>query len=694
MPHTPARLYCRHDASGDPIGIGCRGQRVDTYAACLAHLSHANRDAYFSTLHPGSDIDHRGTTFDQSLITRLTDGLREPATGHPRIGSADFRKASFIGDAHFEAAAFEGEALFDATTFKGTAGFSSATFKCQVRFASSTFASEARFSSATFADRALFDEATFKGTAAFDSTTFHSLGRFDSAIFEYQARFHSAVFESSAGFPSAIFGGVARFSSATLDRALFRGASFRSRAVFDATTFKNDAVFESVTFQSYAGFSSAVFRGNAQFDGAAFRDVAGFGSVTFTRDASFDSAAFGRNAAFDSASFEGAARFHGVTIARDIDFATSVFTEARALGPLACARQVTLSGAVFNSPVTITVAARHLECQRTRWSSTASLQLRHTEADFTHAVFEAPLTISTKSALFLLPNGAEFDKSVLAAGTDSTVRMASLRGVDAAQLVLCDVDLSRCLFAGTVHLDQLRLEGTCTFAQAPPGVHWRHGYPQRFTPRRTLAEEHHWRASLPAANRGWNRSHVGIGSIGPTTLATVYRQLRKSLEDSKNEPDAADFDYGEMEMRRHDLSRPLAERSLLTTYWALSGYGLRATRALVWLLLAMSGTLLTMMLWGLPADDPHPESTGTATGQRVQLTSQTPAPINPSGPLQKRLSSERFEKSLRVVVNSVIFRSSGQGLTTTGTYAEMVSRLTEPILVGLAVLAIRGRIKR
>ena len=33
-------------------------------------------------------------------------------------------------------------------------------------------------------------------------------------------------------------------------------------------------------------------------------------------------------------------------------------------------------------------------------------------------------------------------------------------------------------------------------------------------------------------------------------------------------------------------------------------------------------------------------------------------------------------------------------LTTAGTYVEMASRLTEPVLLGLAALAVRGRVKR
>ncbi|MGR3867079.1 hypothetical protein ACUXZZ_00645 [Streptomyces graminifolii] len=92
----------------------------------------------------------------------------------------------------------------------------------------------------------------------------------------------------------------------------------------------------------------------------------------------------------------------------------------------------------------------------------------------------------------------------------------SLSGADAAHLVLHNVDLTTGRFLGTIHLDQLRLEGHCPLAPAGP----------RWTKRHTLA-----------------------------ALAPVYRQLRKSFEDSKNEQDAADFHYGEMTMRRLDPTR-------------------------------------------------------------------------------------------------------------------------------------------
>ncbi|RSO09963.1 hypothetical protein DMH26_00170 [Streptomyces sp. WAC 05379] len=40
-------------------------------------------------------------------------------------------------------------------------------------------------------------------------------------------------------------------------------------------------------------------------------------------------------------------------------------------------------------------------------------------------------------------------------------------------------------------------------------------WPVRFTERRVLAEEHHWRAWQPGAVRGWNVAVLGAGRAGP-----------------------------------------------------------------------------------------------------------------------------------------------------------------------------------
>ncbi|MFI0265866.1 pentapeptide repeat-containing protein [Streptomyces luteogriseus] len=554
---------------------------VEPHSLCLAHLEEADRTAYLDGLTAGADVDHRGTEFEDRLLSQLLDAVRDPASGRPHFG-----------DASFSLATFSGKATFDRVMFSGRARFRQATFSAEAGFFEAAFSNEAGFFGVTFSAGASFGGAIFTGTACFDGTTF-----------TFSARFVDA------------------------------------------------------TFSGIATFREAKFSAKAEFAGA-----------TFCRDT----------------------KFHGATFSDAVEFRKATFETAAYIGPLICHGLLDLYEAHFAGPTTIEAATAQLRCQRSRWASTAHLRLRYATVDLTDANFEYPMSVAARpSPLQFHALSANEDGF---AGQNPRVRVASVSGVDAAHLVLTDIDLSECQFTGAVHLDQLRLEGRCSFNPTPPGVIWRGLLPTRCSPRRTLVEEHHWRASVGQA--GWTPTPARTEVVGPTTLAPVYRQLRKSLEDGKNEPDAADFYYGELEMRRHDHERPLSERALLTVYWALSGYGLRASRALGCLLAAMAVTVLTMMLWGLARDDPKPVSTGTVDGRRITMTTDVPDPVNPDGPYGDRLSAERFEKSLRVVINSVIFRSSGQDLTTAGTYIEMTSRLAEPVLAGLAALAVRSRVKR
>jgi uncharacterized protein YjbI with pentapeptide repeats len=604
---------------------------VEPYSACLAHLDDADRGAYLAFLAPGADVDHRGTTFADGLLHQLLDALRDPATGRAHLGWAQFGGAVFAVDA----------SLTD------------------TQFGGATFPVDAWFEEVMFSSDADFERAMFSGRTSFDGATFSTGAAFDGAVFSGETHFGGVTFSSYA---------------------VFNGAKFSSTASFGGTAFSANASFSWVTFSATAWFGGVTFSSDADFGQATFCSDADFGQATFSSDALFTGATFSANASFE-----------GATFFADASFAGATFEAASALGPLVCPATLNLSGARFDHPVTIEAAATELLCRRSRWNSTATLRLRYATMDLSDAVFEYPLSVSARPLGFTTNLGTSLDESVLA-GRDPGVRMASVSGADAAHLVLTDVDLSVCRFTGTIHLDQLRLDGRCTFASAPAGLHRRGLVLGHWTPRRTLAEEHYWRAGDGAT--GWRPAPTGSDPVGPAALAPVYRQLRKSLEDGKNEPDAADFYYGEMEMRRHDHDRPRSERALLATYWTLSGYGLRATRALGWLLGAMAATVLVLMLWGLPQGDLKAATTGHLTGRNITLTTNTPAPVNATGPLDERLTTGRWEKSLRIVVNSVVFRSSGEDLTTTGTYTEMASRFLEPTLLALAALAIRGRIKR
>jgi uncharacterized protein YjbI with pentapeptide repeats len=235
-----------------------------------------------------------------------------------------------------------------------------------------------------------------------------------------------------------------------------------------------------------------------------FGDVS-FNAATFTRNVWFDQAVFRSHARFGSASFESASTF----------------------GPLVCRGLLDLSGASCGAPITIEAAAKFLACRRTRWSATATIWLRYAQTDLSDAVFDHPLTVAARLRPFVLLTGRALDESALA-GVDQQAQVTSLRGVDAAHLVLTDLDLSSCLFSGTVHLDQLRLEGRCPFCTVPAGVHRRRRFPVRNTPRSTIAEEQHWRHAQPAAVPGWRPAPRSIDVVQPAALAAVYRALRKS----------------------------------------------------------------------------------------------------------------------------------------------------------------------
>ncbi len=246
-------------------------------------------------------------------------------------------------------------------------------------------------------------------------------------------------------------------------------------------------------------------------------------------------------------------------------------------------------------------------------------------------------------------------------------RLLSVQGANLAGLGLAEVDLTACRFAGAHNLDRLRLEAGVTFAVAPRRVPWER--------RQVIAEERVWRATrserwaTPAWWPTWLRDPFGAAHKDwPTALPTgriagLYRALRKGREDAKDEPGAADFYYGECEMRRHDPGTPRAERLVLGAYWLLSGYALRAWRALA--ALAVVIALVGASFSRVGFHHPHPSLAASWLYA-----------------LQSTVSLEGRARQL-----------SGQ-LTLPGELLRVGLRFTGPVLLGLAVLSVRGRVRR
>ncbi|MEU8348848.1 pentapeptide repeat-containing protein [Streptomyces sp. NPDC048845] len=505
--------------------------------------------------------------------------------------------------------------------------------------------------------------------------------------------------------------GVARFNGARFDGAAsFDGARFGGAAFFHGSTFGRDVTFTGARFDGYAGFGRARFRGEARFDRTEFTGRAWFRAASFGGAARFGEAGFGGEARFDGARFHGGAFFSRARFAENSVFGGARFHEdahfdrtafhGKWTGPFVCAGRIRLVRATVHSPVRIKIAALGMDARGIRLMETSVFWLRRATVDWADARLSQPVTLATHPVPFTgklaAPAG---DRPV---DGPELVRIVDLSGVDASLLVLRDVDLSSCTLVGAYRLDQISLIGRCRFDAPPAGIAvGRAWFPvRRWTRRRVLAEEHHWRAApthRPLDRTGWRRHPryaTGEGIAAPADVATAYRKLRKALEDSLDGPGAADFYYGEMEMRRHDGGTPRGERGLLHAYWLVSGYGLRASRALGWLLAAMTTTVLLVVGWGLPDDRPqHPAGRAERTSGQAHPAAAGAEP-RLTLPLRERWTAERAERASRLVLNSVVFRSSGQALTTAGTWTEMASRFTEPVLLGLAALAIRGRVKR
>jgi hypothetical protein len=627
----------------------CTGVQVPPYGRCLEHLTASELDETLSHLSPGADLDARGTHVSDHLLDCLLSACSDGESG-PVFGTVQFSEASFDGNARFSGASFDGMAWFNGVRFGG----------------------DAVFRQAQFGGNAWFSGACFAGTAWFDGVRFGQAAVFRRAQFQGAAWFTDSSFDGTAWFEQASFAGDALFSKIAV-----------------GVDFTENAEFGGVQFGSVATFGSVRFGWNASFGGARFGGDASFNDAAFGADARYSG-----TAGFDAAQFSAAAGFWGTRFGGDASFGRARFQAAGYLGPFVVDGRLSLDAAVFEHQVTIEAATAAVSARRASFAG-ATLRLRYADVDLSHAVSTSPLAVIAAAGPFTIPGAGEeepglLQQTVLAQdGRDPGPSLLSIRGMDASQVFLVDVDLSRCRFADAYNLDQLRFEGSrCRFAEPPRTLRIGRGLAVwRYTRRQVLAEERDWRGQR--RRPGWIQpDEQQVPALDPERILTLYRQLRKAQEDAKNEPGAADFYYGEMEMRRYARTTPTGERVVLALYWALSGYGLRSTRALSALLVVLALATAGFV------------TVGFAAAQNVQyLPIGHPRPGLPAayqqaiapGPRPGWLAALNYS-----VDSSTSLLSKGQSLPVTwaGNVVEFFVKLAAPLLLGLALLAVRNRVKR
>ena len=595
------------------------------------------------------------------------------------MGSVSFARASFWDRLYIYTSVFAGSVDFESASFLGRSLFNSSRFDGSVCFKQASFKERASFSNSKLTG-ANFDEAKFTRAVAFREVEIAEYSRFERVVFSEDARFSYAKFLSPhCTFDESVFAQIAHFSHCEF-----------SLATFNEATFVGDCHFLAADFETGGRFGGTVFNGRVRFNRATFAS-AWFKNAVSTKDAQF----------FEST-------FDGPTVFTDSRWRHLNLSGSKWNTPLVrttgiAAIGVTLAEAVFAEPVDLFVQAKQLNMSRFRAQERLHLRIKNAQVHLAGAdLASASLIESTQtkestrslSGWFAIPDlGIRGDPTprldgvalhvwlgsvgeLMRLSSDLTEALdeevtASLCTVDRSHVsgvTVSGLDLRTCRFDSADGLDALVLAGNVGLLN----THHELGFSRRWwtTRRRVIAEEQSFRRELQTSTARTKTSRSDEGR----RIAAAYRSLRKALEDSKDEPGAADFYYGEMEMRRLTASPLKAEWWLLTLYWLVSGYGLRASRAFVAL-------IVTIVVGGWCFSN--------SDFRRVSDTSTAVPMLDPAS------SAWPWAFAAQEAVS--IFRfagTTGVTLVGLGVVVDIVVRIMGPVLIALMVLAIRNRTKR
>lgn len=171
----------------------------------------------------------------------------------------------------------------------------------------------------------------------------------------------------------------------------------------------------------------------------------------------------------------------------------------------------------------------------------------------------------------------------------SATAVRSVRSTDVGEMTFAHLDMSTCILSRAQNLSSVKLEATVQFFRSP----WPNAR------RRCIADEFAWRASRGGLHaRRWTQDGIPRLPLRTSEIAAVYRSLRHAYETRSDQPGAADFYYGEMEMRRNTPDAGPAERIIVFIYWLISGYALRAGRVFASIVIVLLGGGYAMARWG------------------------------------------------------------------------------------------------
>lgn len=598
-------------------------------------------------------IDGRGLRFLADRLGSIRSLLKQDSNGRPQFAHWLFQGSELADGCDFSRADFR-LCTFDDCIFGHRVSFAGASFTRslfrRVRFGNdaclerTNFGVRADFHSASFGDRARFSHSRFQSTQFF-AARFGEEAGFGGTRFGVNARFHNARFGPRPNFAEARFLGMADFGGAYLGEKsqmmkvhfaappTFLGASFGPRARLTQWFVEGDLNMRSAHFLGAASLRDAEVTGNLILSYANFEGTIDLGGVHI-----------GKSAYLGNLAINGAERF----------------------GPLHVEGSLDLQRAIIRSACAFVLSASDIDLTEARFAAPARISIGGGDVMMERVESEARLVLTTPQ-----PIGVKM----------SPPRLLSVRGSDLDAVVVSGFDVRPLRFAGAEGIDGLRIESGSAFEYAPRGPR---------THREVIAEEHSMRSAHggdnwdPPATRDEAIGHTP--TVGTAELSRIYRGLRKAREDIRDAPGAADFYYGEMEMRRFQAREELRRWQgfgpwalhagsylLLELYRLCGGYGVRPSRPLVLF------AILTMLaaIW-------------VDAGGLIQHL------VTGAGASQPKTVAADFGQCLIFVLRSALLLPTSTEVRA-GSGAEWIqiaARVLGPLLIGLFAFGMRARVHR
>ncbi|WP_125689740.1 pentapeptide repeat-containing protein [Amycolatopsis sp. WAC 04169] len=555
------------------------------------------------------DVQQRINLTAAESLSVLDSAVAEIVLDNATVGAASFTRMSVVDGINFRKGTVTGAMNFDNVESVEVVTFDRSTAQGPFRFANCIFRKDVSFVAATLAGPLELSDCVFGGKLALDNVT-----ATDSVVFS-RSKTERELSLSAGTYTDLILRTLDVGAEVRLQDAFVSGP-----LVIEDSTFRNVLSLERMQSMAAVEIRDVAFEGPVSFHSGTYAGRIVVSNVDFQREVTFDSAQFHSDVVFRDVRFLGPVSFRGARFADRLEF----------------------EHVRFSGPVDLDIEANRVDLVNTTFADQASLVLENADLIMRRCRFAAPATVDSRSAC----------------------RVRSLTDTDATNLTLAKVSLATCQLSDVYNLDKLRVEAA-VFPLAPYRLQfsWRWPWALKRAKRRVVVEEALVRGTA-APSGGWavflQDTSAPARRVYANDVARVYRQLRKAREDTKDEPNAGDFYYGEMEMRRRATTRFSAEGLILRLYWLTSGYGLRGSRSVVCLAALILACATLMNRFGFA--DPH-----------------------------------TWSSSLVYVVDAatkLIGASASDRLTGWGVVLHIFVRLGGPILLALAILSVRGRTKR